>query len=129
VQILSGEDLASDTGPEPCVVSREGQGEASEGDRAGWLSSRESALSRVTRRLPTRKATRAAALTRATETARCVGRARGGYRGSAVNWILDADIEGFFDTTSHDWMMRFVEHRVGDRRVLRLIGGWRMASG
>jgi group II intron reverse transcriptase/maturase len=36
-----------------------------------------------------------------------------------VNWILDADIKGFFDSIDHDWMMRFVEHRIGDRRVAR----------
>ena len=41
-----------------------------------------------------------------------------------VNWILDADIRGFFDNISHDWMMRFVEHRIGDQRVLRLIRMW-----
>ena len=45
----------------------------------------------------------------------------------AVNWILDADIKGFFDNISHEWMMRFVEHRIGDRRVLRLIR--KMAEG
>jgi group II intron reverse transcriptase/maturase len=41
-----------------------------------------------------------------------------------VNWILDADIAGFFDTVSHDWLIKFVEHRVGDRRVIRLIRKW-----
>jgi hypothetical protein len=46
----------------------------------------------------------------------------------AVNWVLDADIKGFFDNISHDWMMRFVEHRVGDRRVFRLIRGWLKAG-
>ena len=46
----------------------------------------------------------------------------------AVNWIVDADISGFFDNISHDWMMRFVEHRVGDRRVLRLIRKWLKAG-
>jgi hypothetical protein len=38
-----------------------------------------------------------------------------------VNWILDADIAAYFDTVSHDWMLRFLEHRIGDRRMLRLI--------
>lgn len=38
-----------------------------------------------------------------------------------VNWILDADIKSFFDTVDHTWMMKFLEHRIGDRRVLRLI--------
>jgi RNA-directed DNA polymerase len=46
----------------------------------------------------------------------------------AVNWILDADIKGFFDNISHDVMMRFVEHRIGDRRVLRLIRKWLKAG-
>ena len=41
-----------------------------------------------------------------------------------VNWILDADIEGFFDTIDHDWMIGFLERRIGDRRVLRLIRNW-----
>ena len=41
-----------------------------------------------------------------------------------VNWILDADIEGFFDTIDHDWMIAFLDRRVGDRRVLRLIRNW-----
>jgi len=41
-----------------------------------------------------------------------------------VNWILDADIRAFFDTIDHVWMMRFLEHRIGDRRTLRLIRKW-----
>ena len=45
-----------------------------------------------------------------------------------VNWVLDADIRAFFDSISHDWMMRFLEHRVGDRRVLRLIAKWLKAG-
>ena len=46
----------------------------------------------------------------------------------AVNWVLDADIRAFFDCISHDWMMRFLEHRIGDRRVLRLIAKWLKAG-
>ena len=45
-----------------------------------------------------------------------------------MNWVLDADIQAFFDSISHDWMMRFLEHRVGDRRVLRLIAKWLKAG-
>jgi group II intron reverse transcriptase/maturase len=47
-----------------------------------------------------------------------------GIETQAVNWILDADIKGFFDNISHEWMMKLVEHRIGDRRVLRLIRKW-----
>jgi len=45
-----------------------------------------------------------------------------------VNWILDADIRGFFDHLSHEWMMKFVEHRVADTRILRLIRKWLKAG-
>lgn len=45
-----------------------------------------------------------------------------------VNWILDADIEGFFDAIDHEWLIRFLEHRVGDRRILRLIRKWLRAG-
>lgn len=41
-----------------------------------------------------------------------------------VNWVLDADIQSFFDTLNHDWLVKFIEHRVGDRRVVRLIQKW-----
>jgi len=41
-----------------------------------------------------------------------------------VNWILDADIRAFFDTVSHDWLLRFIERRIGDPRILRLIRKW-----
>jgi RNA-directed DNA polymerase len=47
-----------------------------------------------------------------------------GIEHAKVNWILDADIAGFFDTVSHDWLIRFVEHRIGDQRVIRLIRKW-----
>lgn len=38
-----------------------------------------------------------------------------------VNWVLDADIKGFFDTIQHDWMMTFLEHRIADPRLLRIV--------
>src|SRR5512135_2765647 len=41
-----------------------------------------------------------------------------------VNWILDADIRGFYDAIDHEWMRKFVEHRIADKRVLRLIQKW-----
>ena len=45
-----------------------------------------------------------------------------------MNWVLDADIARFFDAVDHDWLIRFVEHRVGDRRVIRLIRKWLKAG-
>jgi hypothetical protein len=66
VKVLYDEDLASHIAPEPCVVSREGPGEASAGERAGWPLSHESGVSRVPTALPVWKATRTAALARAT---------------------------------------------------------------
>ena len=48
--------------------------------------------------------------------------------GHKVNWILDADIRGYFDSISRDWLARFLEHRIGDRRVLRLIAKWLRAG-
>ena len=41
-----------------------------------------------------------------------------------VNWMLDADIRGFFDAIDHEWLMKFVEHRIADQRVLRHIKKW-----
>jgi len=41
-----------------------------------------------------------------------------------VSWVLDADIRGFFDTIDHDWIMRFIEYRIADRRVQRHIKKW-----
>ncbi len=41
-----------------------------------------------------------------------------------VNWILDADIEGFFDKIDRDWLVKFIEHRIGDKRIVRLILKW-----
>jgi len=45
-----------------------------------------------------------------------------------VNWVLDADIRGFFDNVDHGWMLKFLQHRIADRRVLRLIGKWLRAG-
>ena len=51
-----------------------------------------------------------------------------GITSTKVNWIVDADIAGFFDAVSHEWLIRFVEHRVGDGRILRLIRKWLKAG-
>jgi group II intron reverse transcriptase/maturase len=51
-----------------------------------------------------------------------------GIQRKRVNWILDADIRGFFDNMSHEWTMKFMEHRVADNRVLRLIRKWLKAG-
>ena len=45
-----------------------------------------------------------------------------------VNWVLDADIRGFFDTLYHGWLVNFVEHRIADRRIVRLIQKWLKAG-
>ena len=45
-----------------------------------------------------------------------------------VSWILDADIRSFFDEISQEWLTRFVEHRIGDRRIIRLIQKWLKAG-
>jgi RNA-directed DNA polymerase len=45
-----------------------------------------------------------------------------------VSWIIDADIRGFFDHLDHDWLLKFVEHRVSDVRMLRLIAKWLKAG-
>jgi len=45
-----------------------------------------------------------------------------------VNWILDADIQNFFGAVSQDWLVRFLEHRVGDKRIVRLVRKWLKAG-
>jgi len=45
-----------------------------------------------------------------------------------VNWVLDADIRGFFDNMNHEWTMKFIQHRVADRRILRLLQKWLTAG-
>jgi RNA-directed DNA polymerase len=51
-----------------------------------------------------------------------------GIKGRYIWWILDADIQRFFDTISHEWLIRFLEHRIGDRRMIRLIQKWLKAG-
>jgi len=41
-----------------------------------------------------------------------------------VNWVLDADLQSFFDTLEHEWLVKFLEHRIADQRVIRLIQKW-----
>lgn len=45
-----------------------------------------------------------------------------------VNWVLDADIRGFFDAIDHTWMIRFLEHRIADPRILQLVRKWLTAG-
>jgi group II intron reverse transcriptase/maturase len=47
-----------------------------------------------------------------------------GINSMKVNWILDADIRSFFDEISQQWLVRFLEHRIGDKRIIRLIQKW-----
>ena len=51
-----------------------------------------------------------------------------GIQSRGVNWIVDADIAGFFDEIDHDWMLKFLEHRIADQRMLRLISKWLKAG-
>jgi RNA-directed DNA polymerase len=51
-----------------------------------------------------------------------------GIKGRYIWWILDADIRSFFDTINHEWLIRFVEHRIGDHRIVRLIQKWLKAG-
>ena len=51
-----------------------------------------------------------------------------GIRHTPVNFVLDLDVQRFFDSVNHEWMMRFVGHRIGDKRVLRLIEQWLKAG-
>ena len=48
--------------------------------------------------------------------------------GRQVEWVLEADLKNFFGSLSHEWMLRFVEHRVGDPRLISLIRRWLKAS-
>lgn len=45
-----------------------------------------------------------------------------------INWVLDADIQGFFDAISHEWLIKFLEYRIADQRLIRLIRKWLRAG-
>lgn len=45
-----------------------------------------------------------------------------------ISWVLDADIQGFFDAISHEWLIKFLEHRIADQRLIRLIRKWLRAG-
>jgi group II intron reverse transcriptase/maturase len=47
-----------------------------------------------------------------------------GLTKQSVSWVLDADIARFFDTVDHEWLIRFLEHRIGDRRMIHLVAKW-----
>jgi len=51
-----------------------------------------------------------------------------GIRRRKVNWVLDADVRDFFTGLDHGWLERFLEHRIADRRMLRLIRKWLKAG-
>jgi group II intron reverse transcriptase/maturase len=51
-----------------------------------------------------------------------------GICNTPVNWILDADIRSFFDSVSQKWLVRFLEHRIGDKRIIRLVRKWLKAG-
>ena len=51
-----------------------------------------------------------------------------GIRRCKVNWVLDADIRGYFEAIDHGWMVKFLEHRIADRRMLRLVQKWLSAG-
>ena len=51
-----------------------------------------------------------------------------GLKSRSIAWVLDADIRSFFDKISHEWLIRFVEHRIADKRIVRLIVKWLKAG-
>lgn len=51
-----------------------------------------------------------------------------GISAKKVSWVLDADIRAFFDTLKHEWLVKFVEHRIADRRIVHLIQKWLRAG-
>lgn len=51
-----------------------------------------------------------------------------GIKKLKVNWVLDADVRGYFDAINHEWLIRFLEHRIGDQRVIRHVKKWLKAG-
>lgn len=51
-----------------------------------------------------------------------------GLQQKKVNWVLDADVRGFFDAISHEWLVRVIEHRIADKRVIRHVKKWLKAG-
>jgi RNA-directed DNA polymerase len=51
-----------------------------------------------------------------------------GIERKPVRWVLDADLRGYYDTISHDWLVKFLEHRIGDRRIVGLVQKWLTAG-
>src|SRR5271167_1004378 len=51
-----------------------------------------------------------------------------GISSKKVNFVLDADIRSFFTEVSQQWVVRFLEHRIGDKRILRLVQKWLRAG-
>jgi RNA-directed DNA polymerase len=51
-----------------------------------------------------------------------------GIRFKKISWILDADVRSYFDRINHDWMLKFLEHRIADKRMLALIRKWLKAG-
>ena len=47
-----------------------------------------------------------------------------GIKTQKVHWVLDADIRGFFDAIDHEWLIKFIEHRIADQRVVRHVKKW-----
>jgi RNA-directed DNA polymerase len=51
-----------------------------------------------------------------------------GIERKPVRWVLDADLRGYYVTISHEWLVKFIEHRIGDRRIVRLVQTWLTAG-
>jgi group II intron reverse transcriptase/maturase len=58
----------------------------------------------------------------------CLDALAAGIYKKKVNWVLDADIRAFYDTIDHEWLMKFLGHRIADKRMLRLIKKWLKAG-